>query len=224
MDDYILSKELNDIITYLPIVRQGLIFEVARPTVLYFISSVRISVANQKGGSGKSLVALMLAVGLNKKNEDVQLVDLDPQGSLIDLAEMIDFTSIKGGDFTVMDTPPTVFNRATEQAIRDSDLVVVPTSPSVADVRVTMSTLPLIQGFNKNVVVVLNKVITVNKAGKSLDEVKDYIRDKAGVAVATNHIKHRSVYQHDFLTDGFKGLNRDAKDELQKLVVELTDS
>ena len=183
---------------------------------------MKICVVNQKGGSGKSLVSLIISVGIKQHNKDVQLIDLDPQGSLLDLAEMVELKSVKDAPYTIIDTPPTVFNKATEQAIKDCDVVVVPTSPSVADVRVTMSTLPLIKGFNKNVVVVLNKVITSNRAGKSLDEVKNYIKDESGVKVAKNYIKQRSVYQHDFITDGFKVLNRESKDELINLVLELT--
>ena len=102
------------------------------------------------------------------------------------------------------------------------DLVLVPTSPSVPDVRVTMSTLPLIESLNKNAAVVLNKVITINKAGKSIDASKAYIRDESGLRVLGNHLKNRSVYQHDFITEGFKALTKEAKEEALSLVGEKT--
>ena len=41
-----------------------------------------ISVSNQKGGTGKSLTSLNLAIGLAEKGERVVIIDADPQGSM----------------------------------------------------------------------------------------------------------------------------------------------
>ena len=42
----------------------------------------KIAVLNQKGGTGKTTTAAMIASGLSRRGKNILLVDLDPQGSL----------------------------------------------------------------------------------------------------------------------------------------------
>jgi chromosome partitioning protein len=110
------------------------------------------SVLNQKGGVGKTTLAVHIATALAYRGQRVLLVDADPQGSALDwsasretapLFPVIglpkntlhrDLPSI-AADYTavVIDGPPRV-NDLARSAILASDVVLVPVQPSPYDV------------------------------------------------------------------------------------------
>lgn len=111
-----------------------------------------ISFLNQKGGVGKTTLAVHVATGLALSGSKVLLVDADPQGSALDWAASREgeapFPVIgipkpaihkevpkheKNYDFIVIDGPPRV-NELARSAIMASDLVLIPVQPSPYDV------------------------------------------------------------------------------------------
>lgn len=111
-----------------------------------------LSVANQKGGCGKTTIAVHLAAALVRQSARVLLVDADPQGSALDWAAIrtdppmfpviglpkpvlhrelpalaVDY------DHVVIDGPPQVAD-ITRSAIMASDLVLIPVQPSPYDI------------------------------------------------------------------------------------------
>lgn len=78
---------------------------------------VKLAVAQQKGGTGKTTVAINLAGALNDRGHDTLLVDLDPQGNA---------TECLGFRKTYDAEPPTLFDALTDPEQRNiiSDLVV----------------------------------------------------------------------------------------------------
>ncbi|MGD9649904.1 MAG: ParA family partition ATPase [Dongiaceae bacterium] len=125
---------------------------------------ITITVAQQKGGSGKTTVALQLAAAWDKQGYKVGIIDIDPQGSAGAWAhkraqemgenytgpEVISITGwrmvgelsrLKNSfDIIVVDTPPRAESEV-RIAVRSSDLVVIPLQPSPMDVWATRPTL-----------------------------------------------------------------------------------
>ena len=140
-----------------------------------------ITLAQQKGGSGKTTIAAHLAVAFQRQGMSVAILDVDPQGSLgewfeareRDLGEGatgMTFRTASGWgarrearylardfDFVVMDTPPKSDSEA-RPAIEAASLVVVPIQPTPLDLAATEPTLGLIAGERVAGLIVINRV------------------------------------------------------------------
>lgn len=139
-----------------------------------------ITVAQQKGGAGKTTLAAQLAVGLVCSRARVATIDIDPQASLSfwfaarikSLADANDIhhQQIQGWrlskeirqlkddyDFIIVDSPPHTQTDATI-AIREADLVIVPVQPSPMDLWACGATLQKAKSEGVPSLVVLNRV------------------------------------------------------------------
>ncbi len=113
---------------------------------------VVISLLNQKGGVGKTTLAIHLADLMAREGKRVLLVDADPQGSALDWAALRPGKSrfpvvglpkpslhrelpglSRGFDRVVIDGPPRVYDVG-RSAILASNLVLIPVQPSPYDV------------------------------------------------------------------------------------------
>ncbi|MBF0395700.1 MAG: ParA family protein, partial [Desulfobacterales bacterium] len=120
-----------------------------------------ISLANQKGGCGKSTIALNLAMNFASRGKRVILLDTDPQQSCVETLERRSEKPIKvipifsdihlevqsyqdTTDYVVIDTPP--HDGATmASTVICSDLVIIPVQDSPLDIRSTKITVDLVK-------------------------------------------------------------------------------
>lgn len=145
------------------------------------------SVISQKGGSGKTTFALHLGVFAGQKKKRCVIIDLDPQmsaeewsmlredgspaivaGSIEKLAVMIGAARDAGADLVIVDTPPKL-ERTSIEAAKFSDLIIVPTRPSILDLPANKETIRIIglAGQDSKAVIVLNAVAASTSEGKS---------------------------------------------------------
>lgn len=170
-----------------------------------------ITVAQQKGGSGKTTVAVNLAVGFARAGKSVAVVDVDPQGSLgrwfmarLDRLEDagIEFaTSSAWGvtyecrkladshDIVIVDTPPKA-DSDLRPALRAADLVVVPVSMSHVDLWATEGVLDLARRENRVSLVVMNRARAGTRLGADVAEAAS----KLEAQLATAQLANRVVY------------------------------
>lgn len=143
-----------------------------------------VSFVTQKGGTGKSTLAVNLAVAAEADGEKVCIVDLDPQGtsanwyrtrsvdtpSLLDHDQAGDLSTTlprldrAGFTLVIVDTPGND-SHATRGAMRAADLCLVPVRPSEADVKATLPTLRALHDLNQEFALVINQA-PVNRQAK----------------------------------------------------------
>lgn len=141
-----------------------------------------LTVAQQKGGSGKTTLAAHLAVALAAHSgEPVAILDVDPQGSLGTWYEArednlgeegtgLEFRTASGWGarrearslarshgYVIVDTPPKTDTDA-KPAIDAADFVIVPIQPTPVDLWATSQTIDLAAREDTPALLVMNRV------------------------------------------------------------------
>src|SRR5687768_8016629 len=118
-----------------------------------------LALVTQKGGTGKSTLAVSLAVAATEAGLAATILDLDPQGtarawserrrnpapqvaalSTMSLLPRIGSLRREGADLVIVDTPG-VDSSAAEVAMREATLCLIPVRPSIADIEATKPTI-----------------------------------------------------------------------------------
>ncbi len=169
-----------------------------------------VTVAQQKGGAGKTTLAANLAVEALGRGLRVALLDTDPQGSLGRWfmarkdrpgSEGLEFSTAsawgvsyeceklrKTNDLVIIDTPPKV-DADLRPALREADLVLVPVAGSMVDLWAVDGVMDLVQREGRRALIVLNRV----RPGTRLTAEVAAAAEKAG-GVAVSRLGSRVAY------------------------------
>jgi chromosome partitioning protein len=149
-----------------------------------------IAVAQQKGGSGKTMLTAQFAAALAAQAR-VAVLDIDPQGSLTAWGRLrlqapkaagdVTVTTLSGWrlgpeveklkaryDYVFIDTPP-VIDSAARWAIRGADLVLIPLNPAPPDLWAAEGTLRLAAEEKRRAGLVFNRAPASSRLRKRLE-------------------------------------------------------
>ncbi len=175
-----------------------------------------IVLATQKGGTGKSSLAIGLAVAAMQHGHVVRMIETDRQGTIAnwrrrrrdaepfvetitgagDLERRLHVFDRTGVTLTVIDTAGGL-NPMTTAAIRCADLCLIPARPSLLDIEATAPTLSNIRAFDRPFCFVLNQTPLrsqrIDAAASLLDDAATAL-DLSGL-VAQPYITMRNDHQ-----------------------------
>jgi chromosome partitioning protein len=193
-----------------------------------------ITIAHQKGGVGKSTMAINLALCFQDQLK-VGLVDSDLQGSIyhvkddfpgleILLAEKVSDIPKLDYDLIIVDTPPYLSNKLTDLFLI-SDFVLVPTKAGFFDVmaiRATLALLKFAQAKNEHLKagIVLNMIKP--RSGVTKDVVE--LLNGLGTPLLKTRVHDRVSITRSAITTGIlNGMDNKAKEEITSLAEEIVD-
>jgi chromosome partitioning protein len=198
-----------------------------------------ITVAHQKGGVGKSTLAINLTSYFAQTGANCAIVDADAQGSISNLISTFgegntygDIKLVRRNDFKnfkdiaildykllVVDTPPYLSTNLNE-IFSISDFVLVPAKAAVFDILALDGTINLInqaKQINNNLKagIVINMLINGSSFGK---DIRQHLNKKS-IPVLKTEIGNRIEFSRCLLNSNsiFSGKDKKAKDEISGL-------
>lgn len=204
-----------------------------------------LTVAQHKGGAGKTTLSAQLAAAFDQSGAKVLLMDVDPQGSLSDWhAERVKTLGRKNNimlvqtqgwkmtrdmarfqkefDYIFIDTPPHAESESSI-AIRAADLVLLPIQPSPLDIWACGPTIKIALQEKRGLMLVMNRVPPKsNLNGKIMEKL-----EAMNIEVARQTLGNRVSFASSIM-QGLGVVESDprstAADEIRALVKEIKKS
>jgi chromosome partitioning protein len=170
-----------------------------------------IAVVSQKGGAGKTTLALHLAVAAELAGYSTVLIDMDPQGTAeawsewrkeapptvipaktATLLRTLERAAGHGAEFAVIDTPPLAEAEA-RAAAKSADLVLVPCRPNAFDLHSIRTTTDLTRFAAKPAFALFNAGPVA--AARLYSETTDLVIE-IGMKVAPVRLSERATFRH----------------------------
>ena len=198
-----------------------------------------ITISQQKGGTGKTTLAVHLAMAFIKyHNLKVAIIDTDPQGSLgkwfmirtekkvsnenltfktasLWGAQYESKTLKNDHDIVIIDTPPKIESDA-GPSIEAADLVLIPMAASHVDFWATGAIVEIAKKANKKILAQINRS---SQRSKLIDKTKDFIKSLDLESTQTI-IGNRQIYTSS-MGEGKTAVEKQRKgnavDEIKKL-------
>lgn len=169
-----------------------------------------IAIISQKGGAGKTTVAIHLAVAAEQRGMNTAIFDLDPQASAASWADkrvnpsptvvaaqaprlpsLLEQAQSQSADLVIIDSAPNA-DAASLAAARAADLILIPCRPAAFDLNAIGTTLNLAAVAGKIAYVLLNAVPPQGKVG---EEARNAL-EAGGVAVVEPVLHQLVAFSH----------------------------
>jgi chromosome partitioning protein len=170
-----------------------------------------LAIISQKGGSGKTTIAVHMAVCAIRQNFHTAIIDIDQQGSAYDwylsrgeenelnavhakagqLTALLKQAKAGGADFVIVDTAPQS-DDAAAMAAQLADFVLIPCRPARFDIKAISSTAEIIKLAKTPAAVVINGAAP---RGKVAEEARDALQQQ-GMMVLDPILQQRVAYSH----------------------------
>jgi chromosome partitioning protein len=169
-----------------------------------------LAIIAQKGGSGKTTIAVHMAVCAMRQKLHTALIDIDPQGSAYDwflsrpennmlnavqatagqLAALLKKAKTGGADFVIIDTAPHSDSAAAITA-QLADFVLIPCRPARFDLKAISSTMEIVKLAKTPAAAVINGA----PKGRLAEEAKEALKQQ-GIIVVDTVLQQRVAYSH----------------------------